>query len=409
MLRPDDSVLYLDPNLELEISKNGELEDLTYKHHAKSSPLHLTLVKIWINFHIAYLAWKAYKSIKKVRLISQYFKEFNQKLYTNQKRRKYVKKGGQYLVGMYIPPFPSQNFDRLVLTEMNNVIPHNLPKNTYQQVNFAITTKCPMRCEHCFEWDNLNLKESFSLEALKKIVGTLQKNGLGQISLSGGEPMVRFKEMLELISSSSKTSAWWVLSAGFGLNEEKAKALKEAGTTGVVISLDHYEPDLHNQFRGYKGAFDHAIKGIHAANSAGLFVALSVCLTKFTANRYFLYRYAALANELEVDFIQWLEPKAEGHYRGKDVLLSEGHISILEEVYEELNNSKEHQKAPQVLYHGYYQRRLGCLSGGKYSLYIDARGMVHSCPFCHSGDFHIMDMLNMPVIGKGKVTKCESY
>lgn len=320
-----------------------------------------------------------------------------------------MKKGGQYLVGMYIPPFPSKNFDKLVLTEMNNLIPHKLPINTYQQVNFAITTKCPMRCEHCFEWDNLNLRETFSLEELKRIVKKLQDNGVGQISLSGGEPMVRFKEMLELIESSSKSSAWWVLSSGLGLNLEKAKALKKAGTTGVVISLDHFDADSHNQFRNYKAAFDHATSAVKAANEAGLFVALSVCLTRSTANREFLFRYAAFANHLEVDFIQLLEPKAEGHYRDKDVLLNKDHIAILEEVYKELNNQPEHKKAPQVLYHGYYQRRMGCLSGGKYSLYIDARGMVHSCPFCHSGDFHILDMLDMPAIGKGKVSNCELY
>ena len=365
-------------------------------------------VPVWMNLHMAVLALKVYGSISKTLEIFRHFREFNKK-FVGKGRRKFSVINNQYWSGIYLPPFPSGNFDRFIISEMNRYIPHSQSVNTYQQVNFSITTRCPMRCEHCLEWDNLNHRETFSLSQLREILGKLQKNGLGHISLTGGEPMVRFADLIELVETGSKETEWWVLTSGFNLDSEKAIRLKTAGLKGVVVSLDHYSPNFHNKFRGHKDAFAHAVRAIKASKESGLAVAVSVCITRENANKEFLKPYSEFVSGIGVHFIQWLEPKEEGHYRGKDVLLDENQISILEEVFEELNHSPRYTGIPPVIYHGYYQRRIGCLSGGKSSFYVDAAGMVHSCPFCHSADFKITDWLDMPKVGRKEITACKFY
>ncbi|WP_194775892.1 radical SAM protein [Pararhodonellum marinum] len=364
-------------------------------------------VRKWIRLHMLWMAIKIYGSIKKVKRVFVAFDEFRFKMFAG--KRKFGVKNGKYWFGLYLPPFPSKNFDRYVQTEMNRYVPHSRPVNAYQQINYAITTKCPMRCEHCFEWDNLNLKETFSLEELKSIVSQLQQKGVGQISLSGGEPMARFKDMLELIRDAEKSTPFWVLTSGFNLDEDKAKKLKEAGATGVIVSLDHFDPDSHNIFRGHPQAFQLAERAAYASNKAGLVLAISLCVTRETANAAFLIQHASLAAKWGCDFIQWLEPKPEGHYRGKEVTLSQEQINEMESVYVSLNQDKTYNHIPHLMYHGYYQRRMGCLSGGKFSFYIDARGMVHSCPFCHSSDFKITEWLEANDTNKIPVTACKSY
>ncbi len=366
-------------------------------------------VRIWVNLHVVFLAFQAYGSIRKTKDAVRQFKEFKKKAFGRNGRRKFSERNNQYWFGLYIPPFPSLNFDKYVLTEMNRYVPHSLPVNAYQQVNFAITTRCPMRCEHCFEWDNLNLHETFTLPHLQEIIGRLQKDGLGQISLSGGEPMVRFDDMIELITSGDKTTEWWILTSGFNLNFEKAHQLKNAGATGVVVSIDHYQEEVHNRFRGHRDAFAQATKAALAAGEAGLSVAVSVCVTRENANREFLLKHAGLASHLGADFVQWLEPRAVGHYHNKEVLLDAYQIDLMEKLYEELNHDPENLEFPPIIYHGYHQRRVGCLSGGKISFYVDAVGMVHSCPFCHSADFKITDWLEMPKIGGKEITACKLY
>jgi len=366
-------------------------------------------VRIWVNLHIAILAFRAYGSIKKTKNALNGLMEFKKKAFAKDGRRKFSIKNNQYWFGLYVPPFPSKNFDRLILTELNRYVPHSLPINAHQQVNFAITTKCPMRCEHCFEWDNLNLGETFTLAQLQEITKKLQQDGLGHISLSGGEPMVRFEDMLALIKSGSKNTEWWVLTSGFNLNDEKAHQLKKAGATGVVVSLDHHNPSINNTFRGHKDAFGHATRAAKATVNAGLTLAVSVCVTRENASNAFLTAHATLCESLGADFIQWLEPRAEGHFRDKEVMLKPDQIAILEDLYVSFNHDPKNNHFPPIMYHGYHQRRVGCMSGGKFSFYVDAVGIVHSCPFCHSNDFKITDWLEMPKIGRKEITPCKDF
>lgn len=366
-------------------------------------------VRLIAKLRIAWLALKAYQSVKKARAALGHFMAFKKMIAGGNGKRKLVKKNGKYGFGLYVPPFPSRNFDRFVLTELNRYIPHPLPVNNHQQVNFAITTHCPMRCEHCFEWDNLNHPETFTIEELKRITGTLQNEGLGHISLSGGEPMVRFKDMLELIRNGLKSTEWWVLTSGFNLTAEKAIQLKAAGATGVVVSIDHYDAALHNRFRGHSEAFALATRAVVASVAAGLFTAVSVCITRGNATRDFVMRHMEMCFRLGADYVQWLEPRAEGHFRNCDVMLGKESIALLENMYEKLNHDPAYESFPTIVYHGYHQRRIGCQSGGKFSFYVDAAGMVHSCPFCHSHDFKVTDWLRQPVGDRGLVTACSAF
>lgn len=367
------------------------------------------IVHLWAKLQIVWLALKAYKSVRKARVALGRFIAFKKMIVGGNGKRKLTAKNGKYGFGLYVPPFPSQNFDRFVLTEMNRYIPHNLPVNAHQQINFAITTHCPMRCEHCFEWDNLNKHETFSPGELREIMVTLQQEGLGHISLSGGEPMVRFKDMLELINMGAKTTEWWVLTSGFNLTTEKAHQLKAAGATGIVVSIDHYDPEIHNLFRGHSDAFASASRAVAASAAAGLFTAISVCITRSNANCNFVMKHIEMCYRLGADYVQWLEPRAEGHYRHQDVMLGKESISLLENMFETLNHQPEYEHLPTIVYHGYHQRRIGCQSGGKFSFYVDAAGMVHSCPFCHSHDFKVTDWLKQPLAERGLVTACTAF
>lgn len=391
--------------------KNAQRVNPDFRFHPRQIPGNWEgfIVRLRAKLRIVWLALKAYKSIIKASAAIGHFIAFKKMIVGGDGKRKLTAKNGKYGFGLYVPPFPSQNFDRFVLTEMNRYVPHLLSVNAHQQINFAITTHCPMRCEHCFEWDNLNQHETFSPGELCEIMSTLQQEGLGHISLSGGEPMVRFKDMVELITKGAKTTEWWVLTSGFNLTTEKAQQLKSAGATGIVVSIDHYDPEIHNLFRGHTEAFAHASKAVAASAAAGLFTAVSVCITRTNANRNFVMKHIEMCYHLGADYVQWLEPRAEGHYRDQDVMLGKESILLLENLFEILNHNPEYEHLPTVVYHGYHQRRIGCQSGGKFSFYVDAAGMVHSCPFCHSHDFKVTDWLKQPLAERGLVTGCMAF
>lgn len=220
--------------------------------------------------------------------------------------KKIQKVGNKYYSNMYSPPWPSVEYNEYVKTEIKRYCDPLAAQPQLSFVFFAITRKCPLRCEHCFEADNLNSKEIFTKNELFKAVQILQKGGVLQFHFSGGEPMVRVKDLLDVIQYASRKSARWVATSGFNLTNENALALKNAGCKGVIISLDHYIPELHNSFRHHPDSFSHGVNGVNAAKQAGLAVCLSVCTTKHFIDSNSLLPYMHFAKKLRVQFVQAL-------------------------------------------------------------------------------------------------------
>ena len=95
-------------------------------------------------------------------------------------------------------------------------------RNPLHMAFVAITKKCPLACEHCFEWDNLNKREKLSLSDLKKIVYSLQEKKIAQIHFSGGEPMLRVQDMLEVLQTAKPGTDFWVITSGYNFTAENA-------------------------------------------------------------------------------------------------------------------------------------------------------------------------------------------
>ena len=318
--------------------------------------------------------------------------------------KKLYKIDRKYYFNMYTPGWPSRAYDNIWKSELRRHAPNSIDTEKTFFAFLAITRKCPMRCEHCFEWDNLNQKESFTKEDLLKVIDIYQKQGVQQFHFSGGEPMTRFKDLVELFKYTKGKSECWVVTSGFNCTTKNAKQLKNAGCKGVVVSIDHYIPELHNIFRGHTNAFEHATAAVKAVKDAGMVSAISVCATKAFIDGGHLLPYLEFAKNMGVHFVQVLEPRSIGHYEGQNVLLEEKHITILETFFKQVNHSKEYKKYPILLYHGYHQRRVGCFAGSR-SVYIDSAGDVHSCPFCHTSSFNIIDLIRK---GKTNIPKKEN-
>lgn len=363
-----------------------------------------------VKWHLFILAWKTYRSFRIAIKVLKELDRFKKSLFGSTST-KIVQVDSKYYYNLYAPGYPSKIFDEHIKGEFNRIVPINKKADLLAFLFFAITKKCPLQCEHCFEWDNLNKKESMELHHLKAIIKKFQADGLAQFHLSGGEPMARMKDLAELIFTADKTSEFYVLTSGFNFTAANARILKQAGLTGVVISLDHFDAEKHNAFRGFTNSFDQVKGAIVNAQQQHLVVALTLCVTRDFISWDNLLRYAEFAKSQKVVFIQLLEPKAVGHYQGKDVLLSESQLNLLERFYETMNFDPVYADYPIIIYHGYHQKRLGCLSGGNRGLYIDSEGFVNACPFCHTRNFNIKDVLAKE---KGfpelvKASKCPSY
>ena len=305
----------------------------------------------------------------------------------NNRVQKMVYINGKYHIGLYTPGWNSKEHELYIASQLNDfkqITTHKV--NRFNTVFLAITNKCALQCEHCFEWNNLNKKDDLETGKLKS-----------QIHLSGGEPLIKMNTLVNLLNSADKSSEFWVVTSGFKLNNTNAKRLKEAGLKGAIISLDHYIPELHNKFRHFNDAYYWVEEAVKNANNNNIITALSLCTTKDFISEDNLMSYMELAKKLKVSFVQFLEPKAVGHYADKDVFLNKQHIDVLENFFRKMNFSKQYNSYPIIIYHGYK------------GIYIDSDGDMNACPFCHNKAGNVLDSNFDQNLENLKIKGCKSY
>jgi MoaA/NifB/PqqE/SkfB family radical SAM enzyme len=343
--------------------------------------MHKSFIKfcIWMNVLLLNFLYyknpvKAIKALNKLRKIRSDFRG-------NHSVLKYASTNGKYYFTFNAPGFPSKAFNKYVL---NNIKKADANNNdiTLDIILFGITKKCGYQCEHCFEWDALNKPEILSRENLLSIIHSFQQTGITQVQLSGGEPLNRFSDIIYILQNIKKGTEVWLYTSGYHFTEERAAILKSEGLTGITVSLDHWIPELHNNFRGKHNAFEWAEKAVANARANKLVVCLSLCATKEFITQNNLAQYAELAKHWGVSFIQLLEARAVGHYADKNVFVSNEQIQLLEDFFTTYNYDKAYSTYPLIIYHGFYSRRVSCGGGGKHYVYVDTDGDVHNCPFC---------------------------
>ena len=383
--------------LEIKIAGTAEVLQHDALTSAKISPVRLIsgLMMNWAHFRLRISLIRIiigiYSNPYNWAFAFKYLVQLRKKFLGDFRLKKMVKVGDKYYMGLYTPGWNNDIYKKFIISELNNFKKVAHPILRFNHVYVAVTKKCPLQCDHCYAWDILNKKEQLSPADLKYIVGKLQQMGTAQIHLTGGEPLIKPKLLFDLLESSNDTTNFWINTSGYKLTSERAKDLKNAGLTGMFISLDHFDADAHNDFRKYKDAFYWATNAAKNAIDNGLVVALSLCVREDFISEENLMTYMKLAKDLGVPFVQFLEPKEVGHYNGKQVSLSDEKIKILEAFYVKMNFSDDYLNYPIINYHGYYQRRQGCYAGGNRSMYVDTDGNLNACPFCHTSSGNILD------------------
>ena len=315
---------------------------------------------------------------------------------------------GKVYFNCYVSGFPNAYFFAPMEMEARKSL--QLPNSLLEQqsvVQIALTKKCPLNCEHCFEGAVLNQKESLTLNDHQEIIAKLQASCVPMIQFGGGEPMNRLADLLTLLKGAKKTSDFAIYTSGYKLNRENALALKKAGLTSILLSIDHYQAEQHNAFRRNDKAFSWAMEAAKSAIDAILVLTFVVCVTREFCTREHLLNYMHFANENGAAFVQFMEPRSIGNYEGKDVMLRTHELDILDAFFLEVNTKESHHHLPILVYPGYQQRSIGCVGAGSKYLYIDTDGYINSCPFCRNKKTHILDVQHEKSIAELRTEGCE--
>lgn len=148
-------------------------------------------------------------------------------------------------------------------------------------ISWNITLRCNLRCVHCY----IDAREKASKKELSTDEGKLLIDQIAEVSrpiivLSGGEPLLR-DDVFELARYGTERGLRMSMGTnGTLITDQTARKLKSAGIKKVAISLDSSTPERHDEFRGVKGSWRRAIKGIEACKRNNIDVQINTTITQ---------------------------------------------------------------------------------------------------------------------------------
>ncbi len=191
------------------------------------------------------------------------------------------------------------------------------------------------------EW--LPKPQILTFEEIEFLTRIFAAEGVTQIRLTGGEPLVR-RNLHKLIDKLIQIDGIRDISLttnGHFLKQQ-AQALRDAGITRINISLDSLRPDRFTEITR-TGSFDRVIEGIDEARRAGFdpIKINCVAIRGFNDDEIIDFLKWGAANRLQIRFIEFMPLDGDHHWKREHVLTKAEILEIargfgpVEEIFEE--------------------------------------------------------------------------
>ncbi|MGA1872951.1 MAG: radical SAM protein [Thermoplasmatota archaeon] len=221
------------------------------------------------------------------------------------------------------------------------------------------------------------------VEVMKDVTRKIKDLGASYFNIEGGEPLIRFDRLLEMLSVLGDTEEVWVNTTGFSLTEEKAVKMREAGVFGVMVSIHHPDPAKHDAFVGHEGAFDIAVGALRTFKKAGISTMINCTGTQALVDGDGFDRIMEIAKDAGCAMVQLIHEKPAGAWMEKDDTMGAEYLRRLQELHRKYNSNRVKRAYPPISSQAFESRldEFGCTAGAIERFYINANGDVQPCEF----------------------------
>lgn len=267
-------------------------------------------------------------------------------------------------------------------------------------IAWELTNACNLACIHCrASAIKVSAPDELSTAEAKHFVDELLEYK-PIIILTGGEPLLR-PDVYDIAKYASGHGLRVVLATnGTLLTPDIAKKLKDAGIQRVSISIDGSTKETHDIFRGEKGAFESALRGIDILKNAGLSFQINTTITKRNLTEIPNIYELALTLGASALHIFLLVPTGRGEEIESEEIPPEEYERVLNWFYDKSKTSRIQLKATCAPHyfrimrqrakvegiritketHGLEAMTKGCLGGSGFC-FVSSTGNVHPCGY----------------------------
>jgi MoaA/NifB/PqqE/SkfB family radical SAM enzyme len=279
-----------------------------------------------------------------------------------------------------LPPIDSDAFVQHLLDDMEAL--HGPALAPLSLAMLCITPRCPYRCAYCYNAQDHGPTELLATELLVDSLRVLHREGVHNVFLSGGEPMLRTADLPGLIRAEPALGVWLV-STGWGMEPGVMGELATAGLRGVMISIDGLDAQAHDAVKGQAGAWDQACRALGICRDLGLLVGVNAMIGPALLAPGAMEAFVLRLGDLGAQFVSLNSPHPVA---GDDSLepLPVADLLAIEARAAATRRDPAWGARPLAYSPDAWEARRGCV-GGQEFVYISPTGQLMSCPFLRDG------------------------
>jgi MoaA/NifB/PqqE/SkfB family radical SAM enzyme len=274
---------------------------------------------------------------------------------------------------------------------MGNNIRCELMKENDCNIPWAIlfdpTSACNLHCTGCWAAE-YGHKNNLTYDEMASIVRQGNELGTYFFILTGGEPLVRKKDIIRL-ADEFNDSEFHIFTNGTLIDDEFCKEVQRVGNISFAMSIEGTEESTDSR-RG-EGVYKQVIRAMDLMKKYKLLYGVSICYTSVN------YKYVT-----DDDFIQMLVDHGcklawYFHYMpvGNDadtsLLLTPEQRTYVYKKVRKIRSRDYHKNIFTIDFQNDGEYIHGCIAGGRNYFHINSAGDIEPCVFIHYSDSNIRE------------------
>ncbi len=249
------------------------------------------------------------------------------------------------------------------------------------------TSACNLNCKGCWACE-YGYKSNLSLDEMRKIVRESKALGTHFFMFTGGEPLIRKKDILTLASENSDC-LFLAFTNGTLVDDEFCEDLKKCGNFGLALSIEGDEA-VNDDRRG-DGAYKKTLDAMKLLKKHKCLFGTSVCYTSKNYASVTSDEFYDLMIENGARYAWYFHYMPVGSTADTDLLLTPEQREHVYRAIREKRNSKTGKPIFTVDFQNDAEFVGGCIAGGRNYFHVNSEGDAEPCVFIHYSDSNIRE------------------
>ncbi len=247
------------------------------------------------------------------------------------------------------------------------------------------TSACNLHCKGCWAAE-YGHQQNLTNEEMQSIVSQGKELGCHFYWLTGGEPLIRKKDVLELCRN-NKDCLFLVFTNATLIDEEFCEQMNECGNISLALSIEGSEES--NDWRRGDGVYSKAIKAMDLLKKHKCLFGVSICYTKKNVEIVTSDSFIDMLIEKGAKYSLFFNYMPVGHDADVELIPTPEQRAMMYRWLKVMRNGKTGKPIFVMDFQNDGEYVGGCIAGGRNYFHVNSAGDIEPCVFIHFSDSNI--------------------